>query len=129
VSEGEPLPFDYRFEHVAQVTALALRLARALGADLEVVEAAGWLHDVRKGQPSHAQAGANAARTILAATDFPPAKIEIVADAISKHEGLFREPDAPPLQPLIDQVGCAVDSDQPQHPLCLWQGLGGTLAL
>ena len=27
LDEGEPLPFDSRFEHVAQVTALALRLA------------------------------------------------------------------------------------------------------
>ncbi len=100
VPDGEPIPFDYRFEHVEQVTALALRLARALHADLEVVEAAGWLHDVRKQQPQHALAGAAAAREILAATDFPPAKIALVADAISQHEGLFRPPGAPPLQPL-----------------------------
>jgi uncharacterized protein len=99
-SEGEPLPFDYRFEHVAQVTALALRLGRALDADLEIVEAAGWLHDVRKEEPSHGVAGAVAARAILAATDFPPAKIGAVADAIRKHVGLYREPGAPPLQPV-----------------------------
>jgi uncharacterized protein len=100
LGEGEPLPFDYRFEHVAQVTAMALRLARALKADLEIVEAAGWLHDVRKQEPQHALAGAAAARTILAETDFPPSKIEAVVDAISKHEGLFREENAPPLEPL-----------------------------
>jgi HD superfamily phosphodiesterase len=100
VDEGEPLPFDYRFEHVAQVTVLALRLGCVLKADLEVVEAAGWLHDVRKGEPGHALAGAAAARTILAQTDFPAAKIESVADVIRKHEGLYRQPDAPPLQPL-----------------------------
>lgn len=100
LEHGEPLPFDYRFEHVAQVTALALRLAHELHADLEVVEAAGWLHDVRKQEPKHALAGAAAARTILAETDFPPDKIETVAEVISKHEGLYREPDAPPLQPL-----------------------------
>ena len=97
---GEPLPFDYRFEHVAQVTALALRLARVLGADLEVVEAAGWLHDVRKQEPRHALAGAAAAREILAATDFPPDKIEAVFEAIRQHEGLYRPAGAPPLQPL-----------------------------
>lgn len=100
LEEGEPLPFDQRYEHVAQVTALALRLGRALQADLEVLEAASWLHDVRKQEPKHAQAGAAAARTILAATDFPPAKINLVADVISKHEGLYRAPDAPPLEPL-----------------------------
>jgi uncharacterized protein len=100
LGEGEPLPFDYRFEHVAQVTALALRLGRLLEADLEVIEAAGWLHDVRKEQPSHGTAGAAAARTILAATDFPSAKIDAVAEAIRQHVGLYREPGAPPLEPV-----------------------------
>jgi uncharacterized protein len=100
VDDEEPLPFDYRFEHVSQVTALALRLGRALKADLEIMEAAGWLHDVRKQEPNHALAGAAAARTILADTDFPPDKIEAVADVISKHEGLFRPLGAPPLEPL-----------------------------
>jgi uncharacterized protein len=99
-SAGEPLPFDYRFEHVAQVTALALRLARALNADLEVVEAAGWLHDVRKQEASHGMAGAIAARALLAATDFAPAKIDLVAEAIRQHAGLYREPGAVPLEPL-----------------------------
>jgi uncharacterized protein len=100
VDEGEPLPFNHRFEHVAQVTALALRLARALQADLDVVEAAGWLHDVRKQEPKHALAGAAAARTILAETTFPSHKIEAVVEAISKHEGLHRPEGAPPLEPL-----------------------------
>ena len=100
VGEDEPLPFDYRFEHVSQVTALALRLGQALNADLEVVEAAGWLHDVRKEQPDHGEAGAAAARTILAETDFAPDKIEAVADAIRKHAGLYREQGAPPLEPI-----------------------------
>lgn len=100
LNEGEPLPFDQRYEHVAQVTALALRLGRALNADLEILEAASWLHDVCKQEPNHALAGAAAAATILAQTDFPPAKIAAVAEAISKHEGLYREPGAPPLEPL-----------------------------
>lgn len=100
VSEGEPLPFDSRFEHVSQVTALAMRLGRALNGDLEIIEAAGWLHDVRKGEPGHAAAGAAAARLILAQTDFPPAKIDAVAQAIATHEGLFRKPGAPPLEQL-----------------------------
>jgi uncharacterized protein len=100
IGDGEPLPFDSRFEHVSQVTALALRLGRALHADLEVVEAAGWLHDVRKQEPNHSMAGAAAACTILSATDFPPAKIEAVADAIRKHEGLYRKPGEPPLEPI-----------------------------
>jgi uncharacterized protein len=104
LEEGEPLPFDARYEHVAQVAALALRLGRSLHADLEIMEAAGWLHDVRKGEPQHALAGAAAARTILAATDFPPDKIEAVAEVISKHEGLYRKEGEPPLQPLESAI-------------------------
>lgn len=100
VAEGEPIPHDLRFEHVSQVTALALHLARELNADLEIVEAAGWLHDVRKQEPKHAIAGSLAARTILAQTNFPPEKIERVVDAIRQHEGLFRPPAAAPLEPL-----------------------------
>jgi uncharacterized protein len=96
----QPLPFDNRWEHVAQVQAMAMRLGRAVGADLEIVEAAAWLHDVRKGEPAHGVAGAQAATEILAATDFPAHKIEAVAHAIRVHVGLYRAPDAPPLAPV-----------------------------
>ncbi len=100
VAEGEPLPFDYRFEHVAQVTGLAMRLAQELDADLEIVEAAAWLHDVRKEEPSHGVAGAAAARTILAATDFPPAKIDAVCNAIRTHVGLYHDEHVAQVEPL-----------------------------
>ena len=95
---GAP-PFDYRWEHVTQVVGLAQRLGRATGADADVVEAAAWLHDVRKGMPSHGQAGAAAAQELLADTDFPPEKIAAVAEAIRLHVGLYRAADAPPLEP------------------------------
>jgi uncharacterized protein len=97
---GAPLPFDNRGEHVAQVHGLALRLGAEVGADLEIVEAAAWLHDVRKAAANHAQAGADAAQTILADTDFPPQKIGAVVYAIRVHAGLYRAPAAPPLTPV-----------------------------
>lgn len=100
VADGAPIPFDYRFEHVSQVVGLARTLAEATGADLAIVEAAAWLHDVRKEAPSHGEAGAAAARTILADTDFPPDKVDAVTEAIRVHAGLYRQPDAPPMQPL-----------------------------
>jgi uncharacterized protein len=96
----EPIPFNHRWEHVQHVVALALWLARACGGDLEVVEAAAWLHDVRKQAPKHARAGAEAARSILAKSDFPAEKIEAVAQVIAVHEGLTRPAGAPPMQPL-----------------------------
>jgi uncharacterized protein len=100
VQPGEPIPFNHRWEHVCQVVRLALWLAEATGADREIVEAAAWLHDVRKQQPNHAAAGAQAAQEILAATDFPQAKIAAVADVIRKHMGLFRAADSDPVSPL-----------------------------
>lgn len=100
VQPGEPIPFSHRWEHVCQVVGLARWLAEATGADREIVEAAAWLHDVRKEQPSHGVAGALAAQEILAATDFPQEKIAAVADVIRKHVGLFRAADAAVLTPL-----------------------------
>lgn len=94
--------FNYRWEHVLAVHALALRLARLTGADEEVVEAAAWLHDVRKlAGEAHPRQGAAFARRFLPQTDFPPDKIERVAQAIEEHRGLWREE---PLQLLESAV-------------------------
>lgn len=92
-----PSGFNYRWEHVRAVVALAHWLAAETGADVEVVEAAAWLHDVAKSQPNHARAGAEQAARILAGTDFPPAKVNAVVDAIAQHEGLTLDA---PLSPL-----------------------------
>ena len=97
--DDKALPFNYRWEHVQIVVGLALHLADLTGADREIAEASAWLHDVCKGEPNHGVAGARAARTLLAHTDFPAAKIDAVAQAISLHVGLTRPPGAP-LQPL-----------------------------
>jgi uncharacterized protein len=98
---AEP-PFNYRWEHVKAVVALARRLAGLVGADEEVVEAAAWLHDVAKRQGfSHAKAGAARARKLLAKTDFPPEKIEPVAQAITDHIGLWREEPLTNLESMV----------------------------
>jgi uncharacterized protein len=100
IGQAEPIPFNHRWEHVCQVVRLALYLTEATGADREIVEAAAWLHDVRKEQPSHGVAGAAAAQEILVATDFPAGKIAAVTDAIRQHVGMFRPAGAPPLTPI-----------------------------
>ena len=100
VKSAKAIPFNHRWEHVRAVVETALWLARQLGGDLETVEAAAWLHDVRKGEPAHGAAGAREARKILEETDFPPDKIAAVTEAIGRHVGLYRPPDAPPLGPL-----------------------------
>jgi uncharacterized protein len=95
--------FSYRWEHVQAVVRLALRLAKRTGADREIVEAAAWLHDIRKRgrDDDHGREGAIAARQILRETDFPPEKIEAVADAIVKHVGLSTEQPVEPLEAAV----------------------------
>jgi uncharacterized protein len=94
--------YNYRWEHVLAVHTLAVRLARLTGADMDVVEAAVWLHDVAKeAGREHPKLGAARARALLPVTDFPREKIERVAQTIEDHMGLWREE---PLQALESQV-------------------------
>lgn len=94
--------FNYRWEHVTAVVTLAIKLAELTGADREVVEAAAWLHDVRKeAKEKHPQEGAKFARKFLPKTDFPAEKIEAVAQAIEAHMGLWLDA---PLTNLEAQV-------------------------
>jgi len=76
------------FDHVLRVLALAEQLARAEGADLEIVRTAALLHDMARGHgdrmsADHAQAGADTARQLLAGQ--PPDRVEAVAQAIAAH--------------------------------------------
>jgi uncharacterized protein len=101
-SGGQNIAFNYRWEHVQAVVRLAIRLAELTGADREIVEAAAWLHDVAKPHSrSHGQDGAVAARRILTRTDFPPEKIDAVADAIAKHVGLFTDESLEPIEAAV----------------------------
>jgi uncharacterized protein len=95
------------FDHVRRVLSLAERIARAEGADLDVVRAAALLHDVGRGDPAgrdHAEASAERARDIL--RSLPPEKVEAVAQAILQHR--FRA--GPPPQSL--EARCLFDADK-----------------
>jgi len=94
------------FDHVLRVLALAERIGRAEGADLEIVRAAALLHDAEREQAEadgldHAAHAAGRAWEILAGR--PPAKVEAVAHAIAAHR--FRtgpEPTTLEAQVLFD---------------------------
>ena len=99
---GSGLAYNYRWEHVRAVVRLAIRLAERTGADREVVEAAAWLHDVAKGESEdHARDGAILARRILAETDYPPEKVDAVAEAIAKHAGWATTEPVEPLEAAV----------------------------
>ncbi|MFN2160732.1 MAG: HD domain-containing protein [Candidatus Promineifilaceae bacterium] len=94
--------FNYRWEHVTTVVTLAKKLALLTGADSEVVEAAAWLHDIRKESGHlHAIEGAEYAREFLKQTDFPPGKIEAVAHAIEVHMGLWLDEPLTNLEAMV----------------------------
>lgn len=121
----EPV-FNYRWEHVTAVVTLALKLAELTGADRDVVEAAAWLHDVRKeAGESHPQEGATFARKFLLKTDFPTEKIERVARAIEDHMGLWRDE---PLQGLESQVLWDADKLAKLGVTAAFHWTGGDLA-
>jgi uncharacterized protein len=86
------------FDHVLRVLALAEKLARAEGADLEIVRTAALLHDIARADEDttggdHAEMAAERARAILRARGIAPEKIEAIAHAIQAHR--FRT-NAPP---------------------------------
>lgn len=100
----EPLPFNYRWEHVRRVVQMALWLADETGADRDTVEAAAWLHDICKSEPNHGAAGAAEAQWLLLQTDFPSEKIAGVVDAIARHVGLRRRNLEAPMTPVESAV-------------------------
>lgn len=105
-SDEEP-PFNYRLEHLKAVVRIAEGLALKLGADLEVVRAAAWLHDLAKEglaemvEDGHGVKGAEEARKILERTDFPKDKIDAVCQVIAEHVGLYRDHPLEPLEAAI----------------------------
>jgi uncharacterized protein len=124
--DADHASFNYRWEHVKVVAALALKLAELTGADAEVVEAAAWLHDVRKtADADHAQAGAAFARRFLSQTDFPTQKIEAAAAAIAAHRGLWREE---PLTRLESQILWDADKLAKIGLTAVFHWTGGALA-
>ena len=109
-------PFDYRYEHTKAVVKLGEWLGQQVGADMDVLLCAAWLHDCRKilgskkyneGKDTHAIDAAEAVAEILEGTDFPPHKIPAVRHAILHHVGLSLDA---PLDPL--ETACLWDIDK-----------------
>ncbi len=78
------------FDHILRVLALAERIGRAEGADLEIVRTATLLHDWGRSEADaagqdHAALAAQRAREFLTARGAPSAWIEAVVHAIAAH--------------------------------------------
>ena len=81
------------FDHVVRVHRMAMKIAKKEKADLRVVDAASWLHDIARAQEDlkgrkglcHASEGAKFAKKILKKLNFPEKKIENVTHCIAVH--------------------------------------------
>src|SRR5437868_4880495 len=86
------------FDHILRVLALAERVARDEGADLEIVRAAVLLHDAsgaapagesqsapQGGRATHHEASADFARAVLAGEGWPDERIQAVQHCIRAH--------------------------------------------
>jgi uncharacterized protein len=82
-------------QHLAVVALYAGRLAQILGADVEAVELAAYLHDLSAVRdpatlPHHARASAALARRLLSDGGWPPACVDGVARCIESHSSPVR---------------------------------------
>ncbi len=101
---------SHRFDHVKRVLALAERLARAEGADPEVVRVAALFHDIgraeekrTRGRVCHAAYGAELTRKILEKYGLPEEFIARVTEAIASHRFRGeRRPQTPEAKVLFD---------------------------
>lgn len=77
-------------EHLSVVARYATELARILGADVEIVQLAAWLHDLAAIQdfaalPKHPALSVKIARRMLQDRGYPSERIERVAACIALH--------------------------------------------
>jgi uncharacterized protein len=87
------------FDHILRVLSMAERLAKAEGADLEIVRAAALMHDASGGETGgeeradHQHRSAAFARQVLQEGGWPPERIAAVEHCIRAHR--FRSDEQP----------------------------------
>jgi uncharacterized protein len=96
-------------QHLSVVIEYAGRLGEALGADLEIIELAAWLHDLSAVQdfaalPKHPALSAETARKLLQEKDYPSERIERVAKCIASHSAPVQTGDALPEEVCVSNA-------------------------
>jgi uncharacterized protein len=88
------------FAHILRVLALAERIGKAEGADMEILRAAVFLHDAHGSESgyasraTHHHASADFAREVLSGEGWPAERLEAVLHCIRAHR--FRDQSEPP---------------------------------
>jgi uncharacterized protein len=100
---------EYRFNHIRNVVELGERIARAEGADVDVVRVAALFHDVAKleaDQDVHADEGARVAREFLESRGtYAPSFVQEVANAVADHSYQG------PVTDLSLETQCLIEAD------------------
>jgi uncharacterized protein len=100
---------EYRFNHIRNVVDLAVELAKAEGANVDVTRVASLFHDIAKlevDQDVHAEEGARIAREFLTSHgDYPPSFVDEVCDAIEAHSYQG------PLDDVSMETQCLIEAD------------------
>ena len=83
-------PPTHDFSHTQRVLNLCLHIGREEGADLEILYAAAYLHDIARAEADakglcHAELSGDRAKPILEQAGFPSGKIQAVVDCIVAH--------------------------------------------
>ena len=102
------------YNHIESVTKNAVELAKYYGADIEVCEIAGWLHDIASITDynlykEHHIHGANIAEEILDYYNYPKDKIELVKLCILNHRGSIQK------EKTTKEEICIADADAISH--------------
>ncbi len=98
------------FDHVARVTRLAMQIAAAEQADVEVVRLAALLHDVAvagSGRAGHHLAAADYAGELLAGAGLEPGRVANVVHSIQAHR--YRDQS---VRPATLEAQCLYDADK-----------------
>src|ERR1700687_3038546 len=97
--------------HAFRVRDLAVRIAVAIDADSEVVQAAALLHDIghATGRADHAQRGAGLAAEVLSRCSFPGEKAPAVTACIAHHHWQPERAGDPPRPTLEYQAFADAD--------------------
>lgn len=97
--------YNYRFDHVQQVVALAKHLAEGTDANMDVITLAAWLHDIDKpgvgGNSVHGEDSARLTEEVLVGEGVELKLVEKVSDVVRQHVGLTLKK---PLQPIEAQI-------------------------
>jgi len=87
---GSRVPPSHGYDHVRRVVSLCEFIGDREGADVEILRAAAWLHDVGRPEEErtgrdHARISARIAAKVLPSVGFPESKLDDVVHAIEAH--------------------------------------------